>query len=305
MDLKRPLTIDEQLDRLIAHGVTIESSEFAKAFLSHNNYYRISGYALQFRDPNNPDDYISGTKFNDIVGIYNFDAELRNILKKYLDVFELYSRTQIAHHFSLAKSVKPPHDGHYDPNNFYVKSSHREIIDSAEKGTAHYADSLFVKHHIKKYNSRMPLWVIVELLSFSDLSKLYSAMFYSEQELIADQMQTVRDTLKNHLHCLANLRNKVAHSARLYNAAPFSPPASIGAVYLKKYPELKTDSLFAYIAALILRLPNVDDKRSLFYAVDNLMKATPPCVDIALLGFPKNYEEIINTIALNFYAATV
>ena len=37
----------------------------------------------------------------------------------------------------------------------------------------YYKDSLIVKHHKIKYSSKMPLWVIVELMSFSNMSKLY------------------------------------------------------------------------------------------------------------------------------------
>lgn len=35
-----------------------------------------------------------------------------------------------------------------------------------------------------KYSSKMPLWVIVELMSFSNMSKLYSSMYYSEKDAI-------------------------------------------------------------------------------------------------------------------------
>lgn len=52
MDLKNPLTFDEQLDKLVAHGMVISDREKAKDILKRVNYYRFTGYALQFRkDP--------------------------------------------------------------------------------------------------------------------------------------------------------------------------------------------------------------------------------------------------------------
>lgn len=66
----------------------------------------------------------------------------------------------------------------------------------------YYKDSLIVKHHQIKYSSKMPLWVIVELMSFSNMSKLYSSMYYSEKDAIAHMVGVGRDTLENHLHCL-------------------------------------------------------------------------------------------------------
>ena len=35
MELKCPLTIDEQLERLVEHGITIDNPEEAKAFLEY------------------------------------------------------------------------------------------------------------------------------------------------------------------------------------------------------------------------------------------------------------------------------
>ena len=37
-----------------------------------------------------------------------------------------------------------------------------------------------------------------------------------------------KDTLENHLHCLSVLRNKCAHTARMYNT-DFNPPAKLEA----------------------------------------------------------------------------
>ena len=87
----------------------------------------------------------------------------------------------------------------------------------------------------------MPLWVIVELMSFSNLSKLYSSMYYSEKDVIANMVGVGRDTLENHLHCLSVLRNKCAHSARMYNT-DFNPPAMFTTSLLRKHPEIKNNS---------------------------------------------------------------
>ena len=40
MDLKKPLTFDEQLDKLVAHGMVISDREDAKDILKIVNYYR-------------------------------------------------------------------------------------------------------------------------------------------------------------------------------------------------------------------------------------------------------------------------
>ncbi|MCR4866079.1 MAG: Abi family protein, partial [Lachnospiraceae bacterium] len=114
MDLKQPLTYDEQLAKLIEHGLNFscENKMYYKEILERVNYYRFTGYALQFRVGENDSDFAPGTTFEQIYDIYLFDEELRNLLWKYVEVAEVYYRSQIAYNYSLAKCIDPPHDQH-------------------------------------------------------------------------------------------------------------------------------------------------------------------------------------------------
>ena len=84
MELKKPFSFEDQIQRLISHNMDIADVDFAKLVLSEVNYYRFAGYALQFRDKNNPDDYLPGTRFETVLRLYQFDADLRSVLKSYL-----------------------------------------------------------------------------------------------------------------------------------------------------------------------------------------------------------------------------
>ena len=294
LELKKPASIDEQIQRLIYHKMDIADAEFAKQVLSEINYYRFTGYAIQFRDTVNKDDYIPDTKFETVWRLHCFDSELRSILKTYLDIVELYARTKIAYEFSMKKCIKPPHNQHYDPSNFHNKHSHNKIIiDGLDRAKKNSKDSLFVKHHEINYGGIMPLWVAMELLSFTNLSKLFSAMFRNDQDAIARSMGTTCITLKNHLHCLANLRNKVAHAGRLYNIA-YNPPAMLGRKYLQRNPGIKIDMFFAYLITLIRRCPNKQTKEVLINDMENIMQKYIDCIQLPLLGFPNDYMFHLN-----------
>ena len=271
-----------------------DNADLAKIILSEVNYYRFTGYALQFRDKDSPDDYIPGTKFETVWSIYQFDAKMRCILKPYLDILELYARTQIAYGFVMVKCRNAPYDQHYEPSNFYNKDSHyKTIISSLNREKENNKDSLFVIHHDTKYDGKMPLWVIVELLSFTNLSKLFSAMYLSEQDTIARNIGTTRLILKNHLHCMANLRNKVAHAGRLYNTV-FNPPAKLSNKYLQRNPNIRADTLFAYIIALMRRLPCDADKSKLAVEIIDIIQQYNDRIDLFLIGFPDDYIKHIN-----------
>lgn len=183
MGLKPPLSYTDQIERLKKNGVEIPDHESALSILSEANYYRLSGYALQFRIDPQKSRYQSGTSFDKIHSLYLFDTELRNLIKPYLEKIEILCRSRIA--LSLNKCQLPPHDGHYENRNFFNKASHKKIIKSLEREENYNKDSLIVKHHREKYENKMPLWVCVEIMSFSNLSKLYHAMYISDKETIA------------------------------------------------------------------------------------------------------------------------
>ena len=99
-------------------------------------------------------------------------------------------------------------------------------------------------------------------------------------------------TLENHLHCLSVLRNKCAHAARMYNT-DFNPPAKFTKSFLRKHPEIKNNSLFAYTLVLLKRIPDEDSKKSLIQTVEMLMEEYKDDIDMGLIGFPENYVEIM------------
>lgn len=292
MDLKKPLTFDEQLDKLIAHGMVISDGEEAKDILKKVNYYRFTGYALQFRKDPSDSDYMEGTTFKTVYHLYTVDEILRDIFRRYIEKAEIYYRTQISYGFSIAKCTDAPYDQHYDENNFYNKKGYKEVMETFGREQNYYKDSLIVKHHKLKYSSKMPLWVIVELMSFSNMSKLYSAMYYSEKDAIANMIGVGKDTLENHLHCLSVLRNKCAHAARMYNTE-FNPPAKFTKSFLRKHPEIKNNSLFAYTLVLLKRLPDKESKKSLINTVQKVIDKYRTDIDLNLIGFPENYLEIM------------
>lgn len=285
-----PFSFHEQVEQLKRHNMIIEDEAEVESFLTSVNYYRFTGYALQYRIAPDNSDYVPGTKFEDVRRLYLFDIELRNVLRKYIEVVELYYRTQISYHFALSKCMTPPHDQHYNTANYYLPDDVEEILDSFEdRGPQYYKDSLIMQHHQEKYDNRFPLWVMVEMLSFSDLSKLYGGMYESDQSIIAAASNTGHTVLKNNLHCLAFLRNKCAHGARLYNAR-FAPPAKLPNRFLTSFPDTSADSLFAFILVLIKRLPSDTDKINCISEVCSLVKKHLTARDLSCIGFPQTFQ---------------
>ena len=185
----------------------------------------------------------------------------------------------------------PPHDQHYSKDYFYNKNGYYELRRRFEKQKRYYRDSLIVQHHRKKYNGKMPLWVIVEMMSFSSLSMLYSAMYNGDKDYIAGNIGTGKSVLENHLHCLTLLRNRCAHGARLYNA-PFNLPVQFSSGFLRRNPDVKTNCLFAYCLMLARRLPNKEAKMLFINDLSSLIRKYrhEVYIDLNMIGFPADFE---------------
>lgn len=292
MDLKKPYSIDEQIQKLQEHGVIVKDVDFARNVLQRISYYRLTGYILQFRVNFNESELNSGIKFEDIYSIYQFDEEVRSLLRLYIEKAEFYYKNLIGNAFAETKCVVPPYDQHYDLKNYYDKDGISKTLQNFSKEKMYYRDSAIVKHHLKKYNDKMPLWVMMELMTCSSVSMFYHAMYISDKEKIADKIGVSSSTLENHLHALSVLRNKCSHGVRLYNTV-FNPPIRFTKSYLRAHPEVVNNTLFAYVFMLVKRLPTDEDRKQFRDKLNRIIKKYEDIVDLKLIGFPCDYRKML------------
>ena len=88
--LKTPLDIPQQLAQFQRHGILVEDKAVALSILERVSYYRLSGYALEFRTSAHSSHYIPETTIEQIYDRYRFDEDLRHILRKYLEIAEIF-----------------------------------------------------------------------------------------------------------------------------------------------------------------------------------------------------------------------
>ena len=92
---KKPwLSYPDQIVRLIQRGLSVPDAADAERFLTHVNYYRLSGYCLAFEQQRHT--FFSGVTFDDIASAYAFDVVLRDLLTEALEVIEIDVRTCLA-----------------------------------------------------------------------------------------------------------------------------------------------------------------------------------------------------------------
>lgn len=305
--LKPALSLEEQLSLLKARGMTIEDDDEALNALRSLNYYRISGYSFQFKC-SGEEKFEPGTSFSTVLKLYDFDSRLRNTIIRYLEIIEVYARTEIAYWFSREYGSY----GHYGKRNFLRCREFKNFQQASISAIWKNRDMPSVKNH-QKYNEPvdfyapippkrfyMPLWVLVEILSFSTISKFYSAIAPDVQNRIAKDMKNDMQYLGNQLHCMANLRNICAHYGRIYNQT-FRPSIRLSRALYVDYgrffeEDLPTDKFWGYMLGMKPLFPDEKLFGQMIEDVRVLIEAYEPFIELERLGMPKQWLEYAQRI---------
>ena len=293
MMLKTPLSYSQQIARLREHGLSITDDALAEEYLRTVGYYTLSGYALSFRKSVHDSNFKPGTTFEQISICYEFAAELRRLLLDQLIWLEQLFRATIAYQFSESHCVDAPHDQHYDLDNYKDRHRASKILDSVEKHEAFYKGHAWYKHHKTKYDGKMPLWVLVRMLSFSSLSKYYGCLLDADQCNIAHALNTGPSILRNQMYCLSALRNRCAHGDRLYNEK-LKPGIKLPKALKSGSSHIDNSTLFAYTLAVLTRITEHTRCKCFAQALVRVFDKYSSKVELRCVGAPPNYAEVIN-----------
>jgi len=230
--------------------------------------------------------YASGTDFKTIFGLYEFDRKLRCLLFSALEELEVHLRAQLSYFHTHNYGST----GYMNPDSFNFRHNHADFTVRLDD-LANKSDKIpFVAHHVEKYNSQFPLWVIMELFTFGMLSYFYAEMLTPDQKKLAYTVfKTSVAEAKSWLYCCTNLRNMCAHSRRLYNSVfsviPVNLPVS------DKSAERK---LFASVMALRGLYPSDNKWNNEFMtAMSALFDEYSDVILLRHIGFPSDWETIM------------
>lgn len=285
MDTKPATSYEEQVAILERRGLIIDDEDSCIAFLKNANYYRFTAYLLPFKTSD--DRYAKGISFHKVRRIYDFDARLRNLLFRIIEVIELYLRTQLAYYF--AHHYTPL--GYLDSVNFSSMHKSDVFLRHVEKCIEDNRNTPIVSHHNEKYGGRFPIWVIVEFLSMGMLSYFYADLKSQDQKEIVRICQYYSvPIMRSWLRCLTELRNRCAHYSRLYYWNFISIPSMPSQL---SYPEHDQRSLFRQILMLRNMCPSKSDwdlfKADLITLIDRYSNS----ISLMHIGFPENWIEIL------------
>lgn len=285
MELKKPTTYEEQVALLEGKGIIIEDEDECRAFLSRVNYYYFSGFVLPFLNKETSKCFVP-VSFDRLHGLYEFDAELRNLISFAVERIELFMRNKLSYYHALKYGA----EGYLDEDAFGSKHKMERFESIVQKCISDHKNTAIVKHHKMKYDGHFPIWVIMEFLPVGSLSYFFGDMKNPDKKYIAEDAYGVNyQVLESWLRCITDLRNKCAHCSRLYywvfSAIP-KMPRSIDYV-----PERR---LFSQLFMLKMMYPEKDRWNVDFFdKFAGLVKKYEDVINPVHLGMPDNWAELL------------
>lgn len=285
------MTLVEQIDTLKQRGLVFEDEQEAMDVLSRISYFRLASYWRVMEEDSRVHRFRAGSRFSEVVSLYNFDAELRSLVFKALHHIEIAARTKINQHFAMA------HGSFWFMDVSLAVNEHRhgKNLDSLQMELSRCRDE-FIKEHFRKYDSPKfpPSWKTLEVSSFGTLSKLYNNMNdYGVMKRVArDFDMPQHEYLRSWLESLTIVRNYCAHHARLWNAH-FAVRPKITLRMRQKWIgcfNFPSDRLYPQLCCIAYWLNSINPHNT-FVSDLKWILAKFPSVQTSMMGFPSGWEE--------------
>lgn len=302
------LTYEQQIAKLRDEkNLQIDDTVYAKKILRQTSYYSlIVGYKDIFKNPTTKN-YKDGTKFEDIVELYYFDEDLRQLFLKYLIKVENEIKSQVSYCF--AEKYGESQNEYLNRANYnYVGRKNQRDIDNLIKILEGYVfkptEYHYINHAQKKYGN-VPLWVLTNALTFGNISRMYMLLSQDLQVKISKNYPYINERkMISILNIMVKFRNVCAHGERLftYNTIDSIPDLPIHAkLDIKKkgaqYINGKND-LFSVVISLKYLLDNdwykefIKELKKLIDRYINKHESISEQELYKKMGFPENWENI-------------
>lgn len=280
-----PMTIDEQVENLKSIGLIVDDEEYAKKILNDISYFRlVKAYSLNLKPKNGC--YDKQTTFKEIVDLYLFNANFRQIIFPEIEKVEINVRCRVAYFFAKQYGVL----GYLQAENFADENYHAQFLKDINEEIGRNSKAPFVRNFRENYEGgNLPIYALVEVFSFGTLSKFYKNMLNKDKKAIAKSFGVGYTYFESWLESISYVRNICAHYGRIYNAKLSKTP-----ILYKEYTQVGIGNNRIYGVLLCLKhLLKNDVHWNLFVDKIELLFDKYQYVKISTMGFPENWRELL------------
>ena len=295
--LKPFLCFDCQINKLVDRGL-IDDENNLRNHLRNENYYRFSGYLLNYKSLNsNGSETYNGLLVSEVYKLQEAELALRMMLMEVISHVETSLRTYIAYTFAnLYGSL-----GYYYKENFQKNYLQNGLIETIEKRKNQNDAMRFIRHHKLHFEGQLPIWIVVELMTFENLiSYLYNNLHKEAKDKIQSEFVDISPKrLGKWLWQIKNLRNECAHHFRIFDSKreKILIPDKMKAFHLIGSDwETSASTIFGYLCVMKYIINNEVLWNSCLTRIRDYILDYSEIIPLSTLGFPINWEDILDSV---------
>lgn len=302
-------TIEEQIEILKNKGLKFKNEDVAKQILLRENYYYLTEeYENVFMDlkksTEKQDVYMPETYFEELYAIYDLDRELRNLIFDYINLIETHVKSYVSYVFSKRYGA----EDYWKRENFiegkkFDKNIQRLVSEIEANRKRNFKTPGSNEKQYFEENKILPLWVLVKVFTFGNITNFYGLMKLEEKEEVAKFFNSNPFSILQYLKMLNIVRNICAHGDILFNIRLARGIYQQDCDYHEKLGIQKENNryvcgvndLFAIII-IIKKLITPKDFKRMYIKVENILKDAKEDLDeisfknlLNCMGFPTNY----------------
>ena len=209
-------SFDRQIE-IICEKIAIRDKDEAKEALKKIGYFQLmGGYKSLFRIPGTKK-YKEGTSFEEIVSLYEFDVELRELFFRYLLQIERNLRSLMSYYFT--ETYGAAQKEYLNPQNYDLTKKNKYTVErliATLERAANTQDYAYINYYREQYGD-IPLWVLSNVLTFGNLSKMFRVFPQSLKSKVSKNFAPLNPhQVEQFLSVLTKYRNVCAHGERLF-----------------------------------------------------------------------------------------
>ena len=273
----------------------IKPSDNAENALQNIGYYRLKGYCFHLFD-RNTGKFEKDTDFSNIIDLYNFDTELSHLVFGYISEIEVTLRARTVNALLIYNDALILNDPSvFDNKALYWKNQSTVATEIAR------SDDVFIKHNFRNHDGAIPLWAVVEVMSFGTLSKIIKTMktgTHSAFSVLTDmykfdgtngrKIKPSKKLFTSWIQSVCIMRNICAHNSRLYNRALSTTPELINSDKITPVP--KFSGLYQILLSMKYLRPSDKSWIDFTEKLNALFNKYSHVIEYKRLNFPSDWE---------------
>lgn len=302
MDKKRFLTYEEQIEFLQNEKkLVIEDREYAKRILFKTGYFPlVNGYKEMFKEAESGR-FKAGTRFEDLYELYCFDKELRSLFIEHILTVERNVKSSLSYHFCSVfgdEQTDYLNISNYDYTGKKIPMI-QNMLNIMSGQLRRDSDYIYIRHYMEQYRE-VPLWVLLNVLTLGQISKVYAGQKGRIKILICRDFGNLKiNDMEKMLTVMTKFRNVCAHNDRLFDFHTKDAILDMDIHKRLRIPKIQgrylngKNDLFAQVIILKLLLSE-DDFRSFYQALCRCLNKNP-IHEMVLdrMGFPEDWKRIV------------